>query len=131
MTVERPNGTGGKKEFELIFDVLSGPVDSKKKALLNAAMVDWQLSVRKKKVGLDQCPFYSPASTNTNIRVFFATCKSQYDWQLTLDDVSGFPGSLAGVLKELYAKRAKEWVSSFSVSCLCCHSHLTYLSIFM
>ena len=76
-------------------------------------MVDWQLNVRKQKVPAGGCPFYSPASTNTNIRVFFATCKSQYDWHLTLEDVSGFPGSLAGVLKELYAKRAKEWVSSF------------------
>ena len=39
-------------------------------------------------------------------------CKNQYDWHLTLEDVSDFPGSLAGVLKELYTKRAKEWVSS-------------------
>ena len=38
-----------------------------KKALCNAAMVDWQLNVRKQKVPLGGCPFYLPASTNTNI----------------------------------------------------------------
>ena len=108
--VKRSDPTGSK-DVELIFEVLSGPVTAEKKAICNAAMVDWQVNVKKKKVPLGGCPFYSPASTNTNLRVFFATCKSQHDWHLCLEDVSGYPGSLAGVLKVLYEKRSKEWVS--------------------
>ena len=98
--------------MEKIFAVLAGPVTGEKRALCNAALVDWQVNVRKKKIPRNGCPFYSPSSTNTNVRVFFATTKNEYEWQLTLDHMSGFPGSLAAVLKTLYAKRALEWVSN-------------------
>ena len=106
--------------MEKIFVVLAGPVTAEKKFLCNRSLVEWQTNVKKQRPSGDGCPYYSPASTNTNIRVFFATAKNQYGWQLTLEDVSGFNGSLAGVLKVLYAKRSKEWVSGVLMTFFYC-----------
>ena len=130
LQIVRGQGPTGTVQMEKIFSVLSGVVTPEKKALCNAAMVDWQTNVRKKKVAAGACPYYSPSSSNTNIRVFFATTKTMYDWRLTLDDLSGFPGSLTGVIKVLYEKRANDWVSMCVWLLLCpgSRTHLFFLN---
>ena len=96
-----------------IFIEMSGSPTNAKKALINAALVDWQVSVRKKK-NVDEkkeCPFYAPSTQNLDLRTFFGVLKDRYNFQYKQREFNKFEGSLGGVLMQLFQARVKEWGS--------------------
>ena len=97
-----------------IFVEMSGTPSNAKKALINQALVDWQVSVKKKKENIDEtkeCPFYSPSTQNLELRTFFSVMKDFYNFQYLLRDFNKFEGSLGGVLAKLYQSRVVKYVS--------------------
>lgn len=93
-------------------DVCSGPKTPDKVDLANKVVVTWQLDFKKKRPSADsECPYYSPASTNGQLRIFFAALKSQYGWEIGMEDLSNFKGSLTATLKDLYNEREVKYVS--------------------
>jgi len=111
-TVPNPFRRGGPEEIPNVFVVCSGPKTPDKVDLANKVVVTWQLDFKKKRPSADsECPYYSPASTNGQLRIFFAALKSQYGWEIGMEDLSNFKGSLTATLKDLYNEREVKYVS--------------------
>ena len=97
-----------------IFVEMSGRPTNDKKALINQALVDWQVALRKKKEVADEekeCPFYQPSTQNLELRTFFGVMKDHYNFHYVLKDFNKFQGSLGGVLSKLYQARVQKYVS--------------------
>ena len=99
-----------------IFVDLTGDVSFQKVRLANRVLCSWQDQYKKKKAGVkdddrDNCPYYQPSSQNHMLRVFFAGMNKRFGWQLGMDDLSGFPGSLTAMLAKKYSERKAIWVS--------------------
>ena len=99
-----------------IFVDLTGDVSFQKVRLANRVLCSWQDEYKKKKAGgkdddRDNCPYYQPSSQNHMLRVFFAGMNKRFGWQLGMDDLSGFPGSLTAMLAKKYSERKAIWVS--------------------
>ena len=101
-----------EKTVHRVFVLLNGKPDLKMKRLCNAMLVDWQGNLKLKKIKKDKtCPYYSPKTQNTELRIFMAYMKSVYDWQYETKDFFGYNGALVQVLAATYAQRQKEYVS--------------------
>ncbi len=98
-----------------MFVVLSGEGDrSRKVKLLNAMLMDWVMGKRKSRQVNDNTngsEFHSPATLNTETRVFLASTKLYFDWHFTLDDFK-FDGGYCGWFKELMNQRQRKNVST-------------------
>ena len=101
-----------------LFQTVSGLPNTEKIHIANNAVVDWQMNLKKKRVSSTDTndrksiPFLQPSVQNRTLRDFFSHMAKMYNWQFTQSDLSGFEGSLAGVLKELYKQRLAEFVST-------------------
>ena len=109
-------GEGYMTVVPRIFVDLTGDVSYQKVRLANRVMCSWQDDFKMKKVGSKEdagsnCPYYQPSSQNHMLRVFFAGMNKRFGWQLGLDDLSGFTGSLTAMLAKKYAERKAIWVS--------------------
>ena len=109
-------GEGYMTVVPRIFVDLTGDVSYQKVRLANRVMCSWQDDYKMKKVGSKEgagsnCPYYQPSSQNHMLRVFFAGMNKRFGWQLGLDDLSGFTGSLTAMLAKKYAERKAIWVS--------------------
>lgn len=96
-----------------IFVALSGPVTRMKTQVANKAIVDWQLRLKKKRVGKNGCPWHQPSTQCVEYRSFLAWMKSNHDWDFCEGSFTGFEGCVTAVLNDLFAAREKEWVSVF------------------
>jgi len=108
--IENPN-KGGATEVHRVFVVCAGYPTRNKVMVANAMVVDWQLSLMKKKVKPNECPWYQPSTQGTDLRTFFGHMAKYHDWQISDVDLKGFDGALDGVLKTEFQRREKEWVS--------------------
>ena len=112
--VENPNKRSAT-EVHRVFVVCSGPPTRNKVMVANAMVVDWQLSLKKKSVKENECPWYQPSSQGTDLRTFFGHMAKYHNWQISDVDLKGFDGSLDGVLKTEFQRREKEWVSELFI----------------
>ena len=97
-----------------IFVEMSGTPSNAKKALIKQTLVDWQVSVKKKKENIDEtieCPFYSPSTQNLELHTFISVMKDFYNFQYLLRNINKSEGSLGGMLKKLYQSRVVKYVS--------------------
>ena len=94
-----------------IFAALSGLVNQRKIQVANKAIVDWQLRLKKARVGKQKCPFYQPSTQCVEYRSFLGRMKKHHDWGFNEGHFSGFPGSVKSVLDDIFQKREKVWVS--------------------
>ena len=112
--VDNPNfipSTSSSEKVPKLFLLLAGAKTRVKKQLCNAAIVDWQLDMKKEKVKEGDIPFKQPSTQNVEIRAFFAHMAKQYGWVWKDKDFKGFEGALNGVLTKLYKERQEEFVS--------------------
>ena len=101
------------QEVELLFILLSGPGEKRKKVMmLNEMLVDWVATARKKNVSNSGSIFHSPSTLNFMVRSFFASTKDYYNWCFSYADFN-FDGGFNGFFKSLLAKRQKEDVSLY------------------
>ena len=97
-----------------LYTMVSGrpPSDREALELTNRVMIDWARVYRKLVVRDGAtCPYYEPSSTMTAFRSLFAYFGCACGWEIGLDDLKGFPGSLDAVLTKLFADRQKKYVS--------------------
>ena len=98
-------------EVKLLFILLSGPEEEKKKIMiLNNMLVDWIGSAKKKKVDPGTSIYHSPSTLNYMLRSFFSTTKEYYNWLFTTNDFN-FEGGFNGFFKALCTKRLRDDVS--------------------
>ena len=93
------------------FDLLSGDKTPSKTQMANSLLVDFSLKHKKRRFKEGDCPWYSPVTQSTELRVMLAHMTKNYGWQYTELDFKGFEGCLNGVLQTMYEQRLKEWVS--------------------
>ena len=89
-----------------------------KTQLANLSLIDWMAASQKKvvkapktkgkKLKLGGIPYYQPSTQNQRLRTFFGTVSRVFTWQYDLCDFN-FNRGLNGFIKDLYAKREKEF----------------------
>ena len=89
-----------------------------KTQLANLSLIDWMAASQKKvvkapktkgkKLKLGGIPYYQPSSQNQRLRTFFGTVSRVFTWQYDLCDFN-FNSGLTGFIKDLYAKREREF----------------------
>lgn len=102
-----------------ILTLVSGVPTPEKKDLMNRALKDWQMNLKKVKYKEGECPYYAPSVQNMQLRSFFSKLRDMYDFRFTLSDFKKFRGSLGGAMKELYEARRKKWVSARKYVLIC------------
>ena len=113
--VENPNyapGNSSSKTVPRAFVAVAGNVTRAKLMLCNAMTVDHQVNlkrVRKKKGSKYDC--YAPSTQAVELRTFFSHMSKMHDWRMTEKDLSGFKGSLAGVMEKIFEQRQEKYVS--------------------
>ncbi len=99
------------QEVELLFVLLSGPAEKRKKVMiLNEMLVDWVATARKKSTGRSGSIFHSPATLNYMVRSLFSSTKEYYHWLFCYGDFN-FEGGFNGFFKTLCANSRKDDVS--------------------
>ncbi len=99
------------REVEILFILLSGPADKRKKvSILNNMLIDWVASARKKSPGRGGSIYHSPSTLNFMVRSLFASTKDYYNWDFCYADFN-FDGGFNGFFKTLCEQRRKEDVS--------------------
>ena len=113
--VKNPNYTPGNsfsKTVPRAFVAVAGERSRAKLMLCNALVVDHQVNLKKiRKLKTDEFEYYHPSTQAVELRTFFAHMNTMHDWRYTEKDLSGFKGSLQGVMKEVFAQRLKKYVS--------------------
>ena len=94
-----------------IFAVLAGPVTRTKIQLANKAIVDWQIRMRKERLGKNKCPWHQPSTQCVEYRSFLARMRNSHDWGFSEKHFAGFVGSVKSILDDLFTKREEVWVS--------------------
>ena len=106
-------GSRDKRTVPVVFLMCAGIQTKAKLLLINKIVVEWQIRLKKKRIGTDGCPWYNPSSQSTEIWAFFGSMKRNYDWRYLDADLKGFEGSLHAVMADVFKQRAEKWVRNF------------------
>ena len=116
---------------------IGGEKNPTKTQLANLSLIDWMAASQKKcfkpikqkgkKLKQGGFPYYQPSTQNQRLRTFFGTASRLFTWQYDICDFN-FNCGLGGFLKDLYAKREKEFGKVITKYFL---FHVIYLTNFL
>ena len=110
-------GTESEPRMSLVFKRFAGNLDRNEKKILNMMLVDWQLSLKKKKCKEGECPWYQPNAQRTNYFTFWGRMRNVYGWQTKEADFRDFHGAVYAVMCNEFEKREEIWVSFMNQFC--------------